>query len=146
MSYRKVQYAVAGPTPESLAKAGTEESEQVALFCWAALPETRNHYPELQWMFAIPNGGLRNKIIAAKLKAQGVKAGVLDIFLPVPRGNFHGLFIELKRGATANHRRGYLDPDQKRWIEGMRALGYGAICCIGWIDASHIIIQYLESK
>ena len=87
---------MAMPTPESLAKAGSEHAEQTALFCWAALPEVRAEYPVLELMFAIPNGGERNKIVAGNLKAEGVKAGVLDIFLPVPSKGWHGLFIEMK--------------------------------------------------
>ena len=47
-------------------------------------------------MFHIPNGGSRNKLEASNLKKQGVKAGVPDLFLPVGRGSYHGLFIELK--------------------------------------------------
>lgn len=46
--------------------------------------------------FAIPNGSLRNIIVAKKLKAEGVKAGVADLFLMLPNKIFHGLFIEVK--------------------------------------------------
>lgn len=46
--------------------------------------------------FAIPNGSLRNIIVAKKLKAEGVKAGVADLFLMIPNKIFHGLFIEVK--------------------------------------------------
>ena len=85
-------------TPEQIAKSGTEESHQTALFAWAALHA--NECPQLRLLLAIPNGGLRNKVTAGKLKAQGVKAGVPDIFLPVARGRYHGLWIEMKEGAT----------------------------------------------
>ncbi len=47
-------------------------------------------------MFAIPNGGARNVVTAKNLKAEGVRAGVLDIFLPVPRKGKPGLWIEMK--------------------------------------------------
>jgi hypothetical protein len=129
-----------GPTPESLAQAGTEESEQVALFCWSATLEVRNQYPELQWMFAIPNGGLRNKIVAAKLKAQGVKAGVPDIFLPVSRGKYHGIFVELKtlKGVVSNM--------QKQWIAALQVQGYAACVCIGWENTAKMLVSYLEWK
>lgn len=46
--------------------------------------------------FSIPNGGMRNVIVAKKLKAEGVKAGVADLFLMIPNKIFHGLFIEVK--------------------------------------------------
>lgn len=84
----------------------SEHQEQVAFFDWVRLNE--NRYPELRWIFAIPNGGLRDKRVAAKLKREGVRAGVWDVFVPVIRrsedvyGCYHiescGLFIEFKYG------------------------------------------------
>lgn len=52
--------------------------------------------PRWALIFAIPNGGKRSKATAGKLKAEGVRAGVPDLFLPIARGRWHGLFIELK--------------------------------------------------
>jgi len=49
-------------------------------------------------LFAIPNGGLRNKITAKKLKNEGVQKGVPDLFLSVPSSEHNGLFIEMKFG------------------------------------------------
>lgn len=49
-------------------------------------------------LFAIPNGGLRNKIIAGKLKKEGARSGVWDLFLSVPINGKGGLFIESKNG------------------------------------------------
>ena len=72
-----------------------ETEEQQALFTWAALQTAV--YPELELMFAIPNGGLRHKKTAHTLKAEGVKAGVPDIFLPAPHAGYNGMFIEMKR-------------------------------------------------
>ena len=54
-------------------------------------------YPEVVLLFHIPNGGRRDTAEAANLKKQGVKPGVPDLFLPVARGGYHGLFIEMKR-------------------------------------------------
>ena len=83
----------------------TEHDEQAALFQWAELMAAQ--IPELRLMFAIPNGGHRHIGVARKLKAEGVKPGVPDIFLPVARNKFHGLFIEMKFG------RGRLTKEQK---------------------------------
>ena len=66
------------------------------MFTWAFY-EAAAH-PELKNLFAVPNGGLRSKTEAARLKAAGVKAGVPDIMLAVARCGFHGLFIEMKVG------------------------------------------------
>ncbi len=61
----------------------TEHVEQVSLMRWAAL--TKRRRPELALLYAIPNGGDRHKAVAAKLSAEGVKSGVPDLCLPVPR-------------------------------------------------------------
>ena len=82
-------------TPQQLAKPGTEHAHQVALFCWAA--SMLAIHPELRWMYAIPNGGDRNPIVAARLKAEGVKSGVSDICIPVAKHGYHGFYIELKK-------------------------------------------------
>ena len=44
----------------------------------------------------VPNGGLRNKIVAAKLKRMGVKAGVPDVLIFNPAAENCGVAIELK--------------------------------------------------
>lgn len=75
--------------------APTEAEEQTELFAWAEL--LRGRFPELRLLYHVPNGGSRNRIEAARLQAQGVKAGVPDLCLPVARGKYHGLYIELKR-------------------------------------------------
>ena len=123
-------------SPADLAKAGTEHAEQVAVFAWAALNFQK--YAELRLMFAIPNGGLRNKITAANLKAEGVRSGVPDIFLPVSRGPWHGLFIEMKKQG------GRVEPDQEKYMVAVRTQGYGASVCVGWQKAVQVLIQYLE--
>ena len=125
-------------TPEQLAKSGSESAHQKALFCWAALPGIRLRWPELESMFAIPNGGTRNKIEAANLKAQGVKPGVPDIMLPVTRGDLHGLWIEMKVGKNKP------SEDQLRYQRYLRDCGYVAEICYSWIEATEVIVSYLR--
>lgn len=124
-----------GPQPKDVAKAGTEHANQVAVFVWAALSVSK--YPELKHLFAIPNGGERNKIVASNLKAEGVRAGVLDMFLPVVRGPWHGLFLELKVGKNTP------SPKQHEFIQEMRQQGYGACWCVGWERAVEVLEAYL---
>lgn len=126
-------------TPEQLASSGSEDGEQLALFCWIAL--NQKTYPLLMRCFAIPNGGFRNIREAAKLKAMGVRNGVSDIMFPVPRGNWYGLFIELKKikGGTTSE-------EQKDWIAFLKSQGYGATVCLGWIAARDTLVSYLEWK
>jgi hypothetical protein len=114
----------------------TEHDEQVALMQWAEYALAA--HPELELLFAVPNGGARHKVTAAKLKAEGVKAGVQDIVLPVPRGTFHGLFLEMKR-----RQGGALSTEQKWWRDKLYAQGYQTCVCKGWESARDAIVEYL---
>jgi len=116
----------------------SEHQEQAALFEWASL--VQNRYPELRLLFAIPNGGLRNKVVAAKLKAEGVKPGVPDIFLPVPRGGWHGLCIEMKTKS------GTVSKAQEGWLRALGGQGYNARSVSEWEEARHIIECYLSME
>ena len=75
-----------------------EAGAQETLFNWAQYRYAR--YPELELLYHIPNGGKRDACTAVNLKRQGVKAGVPDLHLPVARGGYHGLYIELKVGSN----------------------------------------------
>ena len=115
-----------------------EASEQIALFQWAEMAAGR--YPELRMMYHCPNGGFREAREAHNLRRQGVKAGVPDIVLPVPRGGYHGLYIELKR-----RKGGRLSDEQRVWLDRLNRLGYRAIVCQGWDAAREEIKAYLEA-
>lgn len=114
----------------------TEHDHQVALFHWASL--AAGNYPELRRMYAIPNGGMRHRVVAAKLKAEGVKAGVPDVCLPVPRGGYHGLYIEMKKPG------GKVSNSQKQWINWLQADGHLAVVCFGFEEAREILLDYLQ--
>lgn len=126
-------------TPEQLAASGTEDGAQAALFCWAALPATREQYPCVKWLFAVPNGGQRDKITGGRLKAQGVKAGVPDLHLPVACGGYHGLWIELKKDWKSKPTK-----EQIEWLNYLQNAGYCAAVCNGWVEAKSCIIWYLN--
>lgn len=113
----------------------TEHQEQAALFRVAGLHEKK--WPELAQMFAVPNGGQRHIAVAAKLKAEGVKAGVPDIFLPAPRGAAHGLFIELKAKG------GRVSDAQRAMLAALARQGYACLVCYGWEEAWREIQAYL---
>jgi len=112
-----------------------EDAEQTALFEWAS------YHPELKWLFSIPNGGNRNPREAARLKAQGVKPGVSDIFLPVARGGYQGLFIELKRRKA--HGPSRVSKPQSEFLYDMTEEGYRAVVCYGAEDAMRVITEYM---
>lgn len=126
-------------TPEQLASSGTEDGEQLALFCWIAL--NINQYPDLKWLHHSPNGGSRHKAEAAKLKAMGVKSGFPDLILILKRGKFNGLCIELKR-----LKKGKVSDRQNEWGEYLKLQGFGFAVCNGWLEARDMLISYLEWK
>lgn len=113
-----------------------EAEEQKTLFDWADW--NTGKYPELRFLFHVPNGGSRNVIEAANLKRQGVKAGVPDLCLPVARKKFHGLYIELKRKG------GRVSERQSEWLSFLDKQGYKTAVCYGWEEASRVIMEYLE--
>ena len=116
------------PTP-------TEHEDQVTLFTWV-----RMRYAGML-MYAIPNGGARSSITGARLRDEGVLAGVPDIFLPCPSGGKHGLYIEMKR-----QKGGRVSAPQKAVMQALRMQGYEVAVCHGWQDARGCIEQYLARE
>ena len=114
----------------------SEHGEQAALFEWASWQVNAGVEP-LRWMFAIPNGGLRNKKVAADLKAEGVKAGVCDVMLPYPKGGYCGLFIEMETGKNKP------TAEQIACIEWLNSVGYLAVVAYGFEEAKAAIQTYL---
>lgn len=115
-----------------------EHVEQTWLMQWCRAQS--GAYPSLNLIYAIPNGSLRHPAIAAKLKAEGVKPGVPDLCLPVSRGGFHGLYIELKR-----RKGGVVSDHQRNWLDYLRKQGYRAEVCHGWEVARDVLVEYLRS-
>lgn len=166
-------------TPDQLAKSNTEHAHQRAFFAWLALAAyngfegakvisdggtfQRAHraspLPELHLMHAIPNGGARDKITAGKLKAEGVKAGVLDTFLPVPKpitvpdnwttqtpGSqnywYMGLYIEFKEPKRKTHKDGGLSQAQIEFGDAVRTQGYCVRVAYTWREAANLVMAY----
>lgn len=98
-------------------------------------------WPELRWLAAIPNGGKRARKTAADLKAEGVKRGVPDYLMPVPRGPFVGLAIELKRMDG-----GRTSPEQKAWLSHLRTAGWMAVVAYGWEAAWRAVQDYMAQE
>lgn len=102
--------------------------------------------PPLKWLHAIPNGGARGDsrqsaaIVGSRLKAEGVKAGVADIFLPVPKLDIlaHGLYIELKT------LEGKPSTKQTEFLHDMVTVGYACEVCQGYLSAIETIKEYLR--
>lgn len=177
-------------TPNQLAKSGTEHGHQTALFAYVAvaylhgfdvadqwsktgkLPERRpiNHgehapaVPALEWFHAIHNQGHGDKVRGANAKAEGVRKGVADTFLPWPVWTqsreeeviaYCGLYIEMKkpsqRPKTEGHPtsgkykpKGGMSDEQIAFGEYAKGCGYGFAVCYGWEDAVATLRSYIE--
>ena len=160
-------------TPDQLAKKDAEHSHQVALFAYCAMAANqgfaiadawangekvftdfdagRNVYP-LKWIHAIPNGGARgdNKkssmIRGAMLKAEGVRSGIADVFMPFPWGRYHGLYIEMKKPAEKPKKatsKGGCSNEQIEFRGYCDNVGYEYVVCYSWIEAVRAIKIYL---
>ena len=114
--------------------AASEHDLQVSCVRWFRL-----QYPQYaKLLFAIPNGGQRNAVVAAKLKAEGVQAGVPDLFLAVPGGDYHGLWIEMKNGKA-----GRLSALQGSMIAALVKQGYRCEVCHSFGEFENVVKEYI---
>ncbi|MEX5364400.1 VRR-NUC domain-containing protein [Pseudomonas guariconensis] len=120
------------PTAKRVDREGPEQA--------ALMKEIALRYPDVfELMYHVPNGGHRLKEVAAKLKAQGVKAGIPDLVLPMARGGYFGLYIEFK--ATVDP--AAVSPSQQACIRRLNDQGYLAVVCRGHFDAMECLRAYL---
>lgn len=162
-------------TPDQIAKSGTEAAHQTALFAFIAVARSRGFqkawewatsgdalldvststpdaWPELRWLHHIPNGGSRGDsgpsraIRGAQLKAQGVRAGVADLCVPVRRGAYSGLYIEMKKPSEKPLKatsRGGVSDEQRDFGAFVQSQGFGFVVCYCWKEAATTIELYL---
>lgn len=111
----------------------SEHLIQTAIITWFRLRYARQYI-----IFAIPNGGYRDKKEAKMLKDEGVLAGVPDLFIPASRHGMHGLFIELKKPT------GQVSNRQIEVIKKLQEAGYSTAICYNLEDAVGTITGYLD--
>ena len=121
-------------------KIPTETQEQIWLMKWSRQPSIRSQFPDLKYLFHVPNER-PDKAQSIILEQMGVKRGVPDLVLPVARGKYHGLYIEMKRT-----RDGVVSDDQRWWLEELEKTGHAAKVCYGWKQASEVLMWYLSLK
>lgn len=114
-----------------------EHELQVACVEWF-----RYQYPRLsKRLFAVPNGGYRDRRTAAKLKDEGVLSGVSDLILLKPNINFHALLIEMK--VTEKYSR--QSSEQKEWQKELTSLNeYKYVVCRSIDDFMREVNDYLK--
>ena len=122
-----------------------EHDAQVAVLRWSQLAE--HEFPELALLYAVANGGHRHITVAQKMKSEGVKAGVPDLCLPVARGGYHSLYIEMKQAGAkpkSDTAKGPLSDEQIRWIAALRNQGNKVAVCYGSAEAIEELKAYLK--
>lgn len=114
-----------------------EHDLQVACVEWF-----RYQYPRLsKRLFAVPNGGYRDRRTAAKLKDEGVISGVSDLILLKPNDHFHALLIEMK--VTEKYSR--QSSEQKEWQKELTSLNeYKYVVCRSIDDFMREVNDYLK--
>lgn len=91
--------------------------------------------------YAVWNGGNKSMTEAIRAKRMGLVSGVPDICVPIPRGGFCGLYLELKR-----LKGGVLSDNQAYWIEALRNQKYRVEVCRGADAAIEVIEDYFNGK
>lgn len=116
----------------------SEHDEQATVIAWAGL--FAGQHPELDMLFAVPNGARLSKggYGWKKLEREGAKKGVPDLFLPCPRKGYAGLFVEMK------HKTNKPTPEQAWWLDRLTEQGYLAVACWESQEAIEVIAEYLE--
>lgn len=119
-----------------------ESNEQQMLIKWVNLHYIKHlDLPLGPYLISFANGGKRDIREAARLKKEGVKAGVPDLFLALPSNKYHGLFIEMKSPS------GRLTENQKKYFALLTDQYYKCVVCRSWIEAKEAILNYLgENK
>lgn len=118
----------------------TEHELQCTLMSWWTMQCRKFKVPE-QLLYAIPNGGHRNIITAKKLKNEGVRAGVPDLFLAVPRGIWHGMYLELKRNKHCRP-----SDAQAIMLKLLDTRGYHTVVAHSFDEAVDAIKKYLGEE
>lgn len=116
----------------------SEFSHQAALIAFARNPAVVKQYPGIDLLHSSLNGVKLSKAQAGKAKASGMLAGVYDLCLPVRRGPYVGMYLEMKYG------RNKLTPEQEWYGQRLREEGWYTAVCYNWLQARDEIIKYLQ--
>lgn len=122
---------------ERMAKKGISDKQSEHDIQSACVNWFRYQYPKYL-IYAIPNGGERNAIVAAKLKKEGVLAGVPDLHIPIARKGFHGLYIEMKAGKNKP------TDNQQTIMDKLRNEGYKCEVCWNLGDFMKTVTSYFN--
>ena len=122
--------------PRTKRTAQPEAIEQAKVIAWARANE--RNYPYLQLLHCSLNGVKMTKAQAGRAIAQGMLSGVPDLFLPVPKNGYHGLFIEMKYGSNK------VTENQEKFLQNAANVGYAVSVCYSANEAIKRIEDYYE--
>lgn len=111
-----------------------EDTHQISLFRFYDVLAGR--VPAIKYAFHTPNGGVRAKMTAARLKAMGTKMGVPDVLIPIKNGIYTGLAIEMKYGKNK------CTVSQTDWLNQLRSNGWSTHVVYDWTHAAAITCAY----
>jgi len=115
-----------------------EEIEQAQVIAWARANE--QNYPYLWMLHSSLNGLKRTPFASNKAKAQGMLAGVPDLFMPVAIGNSKGLYIEMKS------KTGRIRDEQSKFLQAASNFGYSCFICYSAVEAIDKIKGYYNQS
>lgn len=112
-----------------------EHDQQVSFIKWCNVMSL--NYPELKLIYSNPAGGFRHKKTAGMMKAEGQRAGIPDLTLPVARKGFHGMYLEMKT------EKGRLSENQENWCQSLILEGYCVFVAYSLNEAIGYVSEYL---
>ncbi len=118
-----------------------ERDEQKALVRWMS------YHPVIREFFCKNNNeGKRTPLQTHRLKLEGLRPHVSDIFIYYPNEKYHGLWLEVKRNKkyTTSERKTPTWIGQEAFQEAVRSVGFAAHFCYGWEDGKGVIERYLS--
>ena len=108
----------------------SEAEEQIAVVDWCQAMRIPIAH--------IPNEGKRSPQYGAMMKRMGLQKGFPDLFIPMPKGGFHGLFLELKAQG------GKTTKEQEEWLSLLNENGYAVCVAVGALQAVEKIKRYVR--
>jgi len=123
-----------------MAKQKITESEhflqcEVVEFC-----RLNKEFPDLKKIYAVPNAARRSLRQGAKMKAEGMRSGVPDLVLPIGKGGFFGLYIEMKTKG------GSLSDNQKIVLGELKYDNYKIAVCYSSEEAIDLLSKYIQME
>ena len=117
-----------------------ESAQQAQVVEWSRWAYKTGKYPMLNMLHCSLNGVKLSGTQARIAKGQGMLSGVPDLFLPVPKNGYHGLFIEMKS------EKGRVTENQHWFLTNAESLGYKTAVCYSAKEAISAIQAYYDEE